>query len=251
MNPIIPEWPAPDCVRAFSTLRDGGFSLSPYHGGISGTGGLNFGLHVGDDPVKVRENRALLKKMLPSEPVWLNQIHGVNVVDAAKCAGVPDADASYTSAKNVVCVVMTADCLPVLLCASDGMVVASVHAGWRGLAAGVLEKAVEAVRKISGSEIMAWLGPAIGPDAFEVGEDVKIAFVRKDRRMSAAFRRNGTRDGKYLADIYALARQILNGVGIVRIYGGNFCTVSDPGRFYSYRRDGVTGRMATGIWIAS
>ena len=161
MNPIIPEWPVPDCVKAFSTLRDGGFSLSPYHGGISGTGGLNFGLHVGDDPVKVRENRALLKKMLPSEPVWLNQIHGVNVVDAAKCAGVPDADASYTSAKNVVCVVMTADCLPVLLCASDGMVVASVHAGWRGLVAGVLEKAVEAVRKISGSEIMAWLGPAI------------------------------------------------------------------------------------------
>lgn len=251
MNPIIPEWPSPDGVKAFSTLRDGGFSLFPYHGGASDTGGLNFGLHVGDDPEKVRKNRMLLKKMLPSEPVWLNQVHGMTVVNAAKCSGVPDADASYAFSENVVCVVMTADCLPVLLCTSDGTAVASVHAGWRGLAAGVLEKTVGAIRERTGSEIMAWLGPAIGPGAFEVGEDVREAFVRKDGRMSEAFCRKGTGNGKYLADIYELARQILSKMGVVRVYGGSYCTVSDRARFYSYRRDGVTGRMATGIWIAS
>ena len=251
MSPIIPEWPAPDCVKAFSTLRSGGFSLSPYHGDASGAGGLNFGLHVGDNPATVRQNRAFLREMLPSEPVWLNQVHGTVVVDAAMCTGVPDADASFTCRKNIVCVVMTADCLPVLLCTSNGAVVAAVHAGWRGLAAGVLENTVTAIRKMDGSEIMAWLGPAIGPRAFEVGVDVRKAFVGKDRRMAEAFRPEAARKGKYLADIYELARQTLKKMEITRIYGGNDCTVSDTARFYSYRRDGVTGRMATGIWTVS
>lgn len=251
MNPIIPEWPAPDCVKAFSTVRAGGFSLAPYHGNAAGTGGLNLGLHVGDDPVTVLKNRDLLKKRLPSEPVWLNQVHGSDVVDAGKVAGIPDADASFTFQKDTVCVIMTADCLPVLLCTADGAAVAAVHAGWRGLAGGVLENAVGILGKKGGSGIMAWLGPAIGPAAFEVGEDVRKAFLHKDRKFSAAFRERKGAEGKYLADIYELARGTLNKAGVSRVYGGDFCTVTDSGRFYSYRRDKVTGRMATGIWIAS
>ncbi|WP_005877827.1 peptidoglycan editing factor PgeF [Oxalobacter paraformigenes] len=251
MNPIIPEWPAPDCVKAFSTVRAGGFSMAPYHGNADGTGGLNLGLHVGDDPVTVRRNRALLKTWLPSEPVWLNQVHGSNIVDAGKVGGIPDADASFTFQKDTVCVVMTADCLPVLLCTADGTAVAAVHAGWRGLSAGVLEKAVGMLGEKGGSGIMAWLGPAIGPAAFEVGEDVRKVFLHKDRECSAAFRERRNAKGKYLADIYGLARDTLKKAGVSRVYGGNFCTVTDSGRFYSYRRDKVTGRMATGIWIAS
>lgn len=251
MNPIIPEWPAPDGVRAFSTLRSGGFSAAPYHGDASGERGLNFGLHVGDDPDRVLENRALLRDRLPSEPVWLNQVHGVTVVDAAVCSGVPDADASFTCEKGIVCVVMTADCLPVLLCTADGKAVAAAHAGWRGLAAGVLENTVAALRRNSSAEIMAWLGPAIGRDAFEVGEDVREAFIRKDSLLETAFRAYPGREGKYLADIYELARRTLEMAGVTGVFGGGFCTVSEAERFYSYRRDGVTGRMATGIWMAS
>lgn len=251
MNPITPEWPAPDKVRAFSTVRSGGFSAAPYHGNVSGTGGLNLGLHVGDDPVTVLKNRALLKKWLPSEPVWLNQVHGTDIVDAGNVSGVPDADASFTMQKDVVCVVMTADCLPVLLCSADGAAVAAVHAGWRGLAGGVLEKVVDSLRKKNGSGIMAWLGPAIGPAAFEVGEDVRKAFLYKSEEFSGAFREKKGGEGKYLADIYELARRTLKKTGVSGIYGGNFCTVTDSGRFYSYRRDKITGRMATGIWIAS
>lgn len=250
MNPIIPEWPACEEVKAFSTLRYGGFSVTPYHGDTSGGNGLNFGLHVGDATDRVLKNRALLREWLPSEPVWLNQVHGVTVVDATVCMGVPLADASFTCEKGIVCVVMTADCLPVLLCTADGKAVAAAHAGWRGLSAGVLENTIAALRKNSRAEIMAWLGPAIGRDAFEVGEDVLEAFVRKDSRMAKAFRVHEGRVGKYLADIYELARLVLEKEEVVGIYGGGLCTVSETERFYSYRRDGITGRMATGIWIA-
>lgn len=251
MTPIIPEWPAPECVNAFSTVRSGGFSTTPYHGNVSGEGGLNLGLHVGDDPGIVLKNRALLRQYLPSEPVWLNQIHGSDIVDAGKTTGIPDADASFTFQKGVVCAVMTADCLPVLLCTRDGVAVAAAHAGWRGLAGGVLENAVDTLQKKGGSDMMAWLGPAIGPAAFEVGEEVKEAFVSRNERMMMAFKPKKEMKGKYLADIYELARVILKSAGVSDVYGGNFCTVTDSRRFYSYRRDGVTGRMATGIWIAS
>ena len=249
MSPIIPDWPAPSCVQAFSTVRSGGSSAAPYHGREKGDGGLNLGLHVGDDAHIVLENRARLKRFLPSEPVWLNQVHGNRVVDASRVGDVPDADASFACRPDVVCVIMTADCLPVLLCRHDGKAVAAAHAGWRGLAAGVLENAVRAISEKNGADLMAWLGPAIGPDAFEVGEDVRDAFVQKDARLSVAIEKRTGKDGKYLADIYALARLTLRHAGVMQVYGGGFCTVSDESRFYSYRRDGVTGRMATGIWI--
>ncbi len=251
MNLIIPQWPAPDCVKAFSTVRSGGFSSFPYHGDTLNTGGLNFGLHVGDSFTNVRKNRALLTDRLPSEPVWLNQVHGATIVNAATCIGTPNADASFVNKKNIVCVVMTADCLPVLLCASDGTVVAAAHAGWRGLVAGVLENTVAAIRKNSDSDILAWLGPAIGPNAFEVGQEVRNCFVQKDSKMSMAFSKKKEGNSQYLANIYELARQTLNKMGVIQIYGGGDCTVSDPKRFYSYRRDRLTGRMATGIWIAT
>ncbi len=250
MNLIIPEWGAPKNIRAFSTVRYGGYSNTPYQGDVSGKNGLNFGMHVGDDPGKVRKNRALLKKVLPSEPVWLNQVHGTTVVDAENVTGLPDADASFTRKPRVVSVIMTADCLPVLLCDRKGTVIAAAHAGWRGLAGGVLGNTVDALRQGSDSEIMAWLGPAIGPEAFEVGEDVREAFVNRNGLMESAFVARKGFPGKYLADIYTLARMTLNQSGVTDVSGGHFCTVCDRERFYSYRRDGVTGRMATGIWIA-
>lgn len=249
MNLIIPEWNAPENIRAFSTVRYGGYSETPYQGDESGKNGLNLGLHVGDHPVAVQKNRELLGKTLPSEPVWLNQVHGTTVVDAAVVSGVPDADASFSAKPNVVCLVMTADCLPVLLCDRKGGVVAAAHAGWRGLAGGVLENTLCMMRENTHSEMMAWLGPAIGPDAFEVGEDVREAFVRKNSLMESAFVARKDTPGKYLADIYTLAKLTLSGLGVADVSGGNFCTVSDSKRFYSYRRDGMTGRMATGIWI--
>lgn len=249
MNPIIPEWNAPGNIRAFSTVRYGGYSVAPYHGDDSGKNGLNFGMHVADDPDAVQKNRALLKKELPSEPVWLNQVHGTTVVDAADVSGAPDADASFSAKANVVCLIMTADCLPVLLCDREGTVVAVAHAGWRGLAGGVLEKTVEKMKRQTDSEIMAWLGPAIGPAAFEVGDDVRDVFVRKNSRMNSAFIPGKDTSGKYLADIYSLAKMTLNEMGVIDVSGGGFCTFTDKKRFYSYRRNGVTGRMATGIWM--
>lgn len=249
MNLIMPDWPAPTRIRAFSTMRTGGLSSAPYHGLEKGGGGLNLGLHVGDDARIVHENRALLRRFLPSAPVWLNQVHGSRVIDASRVDDIPDADASFTCLPDIVCVIMTADCLPVLLCRHDGQAVAAAHAGWRSLVAGVLENAVSAISEKHGADIMAWMGPAIGKDAFEVGEEVREAFVQKDGRLSVAFEKREEKDGKYLADIYALARLTLNQAGVKQVYGGGFCTVSDVARFYSYRRDGVTGRMASGIWI--
>jgi polyphenol oxidase len=238
-SPIIPEWPAPPTVHALQTTRSGGFSRAPYDS-------LNLGDHVGDDPVTVQRNRSLLNAWLPSEPVWLEQVHGTQVIMAETAGCRPIADACVSRRKNSVCVVMTADCLPVLLCDEAGSVVGVAHAGWRGLVSGVIEATVGAM-EAPGESLMAWLGPAIGPSKFEVGGEVREAFLRHDPAAAAAF--IPTAD-KYLADLTLLARLRLGALGIQRIYGGNFCTYTDRERFFSYRRDGKTGRMGSFIWLA-
>ncbi|MBE9515618.1 MAG: peptidoglycan editing factor PgeF [Proteobacteria bacterium] len=240
---LLPEWPAPSSVRAAVTTRLGGHSLSPY-------GDFNLAAHVGDDVDSVQQNRSLLTSALrlPAEPVWLNQVHSSVVVDAAdKSVNTIEADASYTKGGGV-CAVMTADCLPVLFCNRAGSVVAAAHAGWRGLANGILEKTVAAMN-CEPQEILAWLGPAIGPMAFEVGEEVRDAFIAQHAVAEDAFIAQG--NNKWLADIYALARTHLQAVGVTQFYGGDYCTFTDEQRFYSYRRDGVTGRMASLIWLDS
>lgn len=236
---LRPDWPAPPAVRAVQTLRGGGCSPAPWDS-------FNLGDHVGDEPVRVAANRARLRALLPDEPRWLCQVHGTRVVDAAAVDGVPEADAALARQPGTVCAVMTADCLPVLLCDRAGTVVAAAHAGWRGLEAGVLEATVAAMGVAPG-ELLAWFGPAIGARSFEVGSEVRAVFVARDPAATDAFRACG--GGKWLADIYALARQRLMAAGVAAVYGGDWCTVSDPARFFSYRRDGVTGRMATLIWL--
>ena len=251
---MMPDWiGAPAGVGAGSTRRGGGFSRAPFDDG-NGGGGLNLGTRSGDDPESVRLNRLQLRMLLPSEPVWLHQVHGTAVVDAATAAAAAavaphEADASFTTQPGVVCVVLTADCLPVLLCDRAGRVVGAVHAGWRGLAAGVLQNTIDAMRAAGAGDLLAWIGPAIGPSHFEVGPDVHAAFVDRDAAADAAFRKLPGTDGKYLADLYHLARSALASQGVVRIAGGEHCTVSEPDSFYSYRRDQQTGRMATMIWI--
>lgn len=254
---LTPVWPClPGNIGALSTLRTGGFSAAPYDDGAGG-GGLNLGVHVGDDAATVAANRTRLATLLPREPAWLTQVHGTNVVDAgaANVVGAPpEADASITTNAGTVCAILTADCLPVLLCDSRGAVVGAVHAGWRGLAGGVLQRTVAAMRAAGADEILAWLGPAIGPRRFEVGADVLAAFEagasgEARAQVRAAFRAIDGSPGKYLADIYALARHVLAADGIDRVSGGEHCTVTDADKFYSYRRDGVTGRQASLIWI--
>ncbi len=237
---ILPDWDAPAIVRACVTTRLGGVSSMPY-------ASLNLGAHVGDDPAAVTANRQKLMTMLAldAEPLWLNQVHGDGVVDVASAAGC-DADASVSHAPGGVCVVMTADCLPVLFCSHRGDEVAAAHAGWRGLAAGVLESTLSRMLT-DNPDIMAWLGPAIGPTAFEVGDEVREVFLADDPESESAFVAN--RPGHWLADIYRLARLRLTRAGVTRIGGGNECTYTDSRRFFSYRRDGVTGRMASLIWI--
>lgn len=250
---LLPHWPgAPASIGALSTLRRGGVSPAPYGDGSAG-GGLNLGMHVGDQPELVQRNRYLLQGVLPGQPAWLTQVHGTTVLDAAGVAvgGAPEADASFATARGAICAVICADCLPVLFCDAGGKVVAAAHAGWRGLAGGVLERTLEAMRGAGAGEILAWLGPAIGPQQFEVGADVLQAFrsgAATPESVEAAFAPRPDRPGKYLADIYALARLVLRRAGVERVAGGEFCTVSEPTRFYSYRRDGVTGRQASLIW---
>ncbi|MBS0347019.1 MAG: peptidoglycan editing factor PgeF [Proteobacteria bacterium] len=241
MSWIHPDWPAPANVRALSTTRRGGSSPAPYDA-------LNLGGHVGDDPALVAANRAVLRAELPDEPCWLNQVHGVAVVDVAEYGGVPDADAAVSRVPGKVCAAMTADCLPVLLCDGAGTVVAAAHAGWRGLVDGVIEATVEKMA-VPPSEVLAWLGPAIGPQAFEVGDEVRAAFMAADAAADTAFR-PGAQPGKWFADIYLLARQRLARLGVTAVYGGDACTVTEKDRFFSYRRDGRTGRMASLIWLA-
>jgi YfiH family protein len=254
---LIPHWPGlPANVGALSTTRRGGASPAPYDDGM-GSGGLNLGTHVGDQPHHVAHNRAILCGHLPDEPAWLSQVHGTAVANLAdiKPQQVPDADASFTTIPGKVCVIMTADCLPVLFCDKQGKTVGAAHAGWRGLAAGVLEGTVESMRAAGAGELMAWMGPAIGAYQFEVGPEVKQAFLQGAvdasgvRHVEAAFSLIDGKPGKYLCDIYGLARYLLQRAGVKEVHGGEFCTVSNSGRFYSYRRDGVTGRQATLIWI--
>jgi len=235
---ITPDWPVPAHVKSLMTTRTGGVSVEPF-------ASLNLAAHVQDDPLAVVENRRRLRETLPAEPIWLNQIHGTQVIQADTARGVPDADASFTRTPDTVCVVMTADCLPVLFCARDGSVVAATHAGWRGLAAGVLEATLAAMQVPPG-EVVAWLGAAIGPDAFEVGAEVRDTFIASHPQSAAAFVPHSK---KWLADIYALARIRLSACGVRAIHGGGLCTYTDAARFYSYRRDGTTGRMATLIWL--
>lgn len=285
---ITPDWPAPANVKALQTTRLGGISSAPYDS-------FNLGDHVGDAPLAVARNRMLLNTLMPSEPVWLKQVHGITVANADMASCLPQADACIARHRDAVCVVMTADCLPVLLCDKQGSVVGSVHAGWKGLAAGVIEATVQAM-DVAPQSMMAWLGPAISQQAFEVGAEVRAFFVDADPQAAAAFtpslalmgtlsregRENqfpsptsgrgagvtndlavvvgqpsqmassSTREGvKWFADIYALARLRLSALGITQIYGGDYCTYRERERFFSYRRDGVTGRMGTFIWLAS
>jgi polyphenol oxidase len=238
---IAASWPAPANVRAMTSTRANGVSVGPY-------ASLNLGGHVGDDAEAVQRNRALLGNalVLPAAPVWLNQVHGVNVVDAAEARAGVTADGAYTSRKGVVCAVLTADCLPIFLCDRAGTEVALLHAGWRGLAAGVVEAGLARFRAPPG-ELLAWFGPAIGPRAFEVGDDVRSAFLHWSVNTHAAFVRN-PRD-RWMADIYRLARLRLNAAGVEAVQGGDYCTASQPDLFYSYRRDGATGRMASLAWL--
>lgn len=249
MELIIPDWiDAPRNIGACSTLRRGGVSIGPY-GDSTGGGGLNLGSHVGDDAVHVERNRKMMEAILPQQPTWLNQVHGTTVLDLPSNAEVPEGDACVTTECGVVCAILTADCLPALLCDVGGKVVGAAHAGWRGLASGVLENTVARMLAKGASEITAWLGPAIGPDRFEVGQEVMDAFVADHAEAAAAFKQLHDRPGKYLANIYQLARISLARQGIHKVAGGEFCTMSDASRFYSFRREKTTGRMATMIWI--
>lgn len=249
---------APSRVHAFTTSRIGGASDAPFDDGSgTGYGGFNLGDHVGDNPENVRTNRELLQAFLPCTPLWLHQVHGSTVADldpyfqrdldstVEKIIG----DASFTTTPGVVCAVVTADCLPVLISDREGTVVAAAHAGWRGLANGVVQNTVNAMRRAGAGELMAWLGPAIGPTAFEVGNDVRDAFVPRLTNAGTAFRPIPGKNGKFLVDIYHLCRLILFNQGIVTISGGDQCTFTHPDRFFSYRRDGQTGRMVSVIWI--
>lgn len=235
---ILPDWPAPACVKALQTTRLGGVSQGIY-------ASLNLGDHVKDLPQHVAANRQLLSPYLPSEPVWLNQVHGVRVIDAALSSCLESADASFSTRKQVVCVTMTADCLPVLLCDQAGSMVAAVHAGWRSLCDGVIEATVKAM-PVEPARLMAWLGPAIGPQAFEVGSEVRAQFMAQDAQAEHAFQAQGE---KWLGDLYMIARQRLSRLGVTQVYGGGRCTYREAETFFSFRRDGDTGRMASLIWL--
>lgn len=234
---LIPDWPAPANVHACVTTRAGGASTGPWQG-------LNLASHVGDDPAHVGLNRNWLRAQLPNEPVWLEQLHGIECLVAESASGACIADASVSFEPWQVCTVLTADCLPVLFCTQDGHCVGAAHAGWRGLLAGVLENTVRSMQAPP-EQVMAWFGPAIGPQKFEVGNEVREVFLACDPAAAIAFAACGD---KWLANIYALARLRLEAIGLNAIYGGDLCTVSDAERFYSYRRDGATGRMASLIW---
>jgi YfiH family protein len=243
---IEPDWPAPARVRSLITTRNGGFSTGP-------CSSMNLATRVEDDPQAVARNRALLRALLPGEPAWLQQVHGTRAVDATAVSSPVEADASFTTAPGSVCVVMIADCLPVLLCDRAATVVAVAHAGWRGLSAGVLESTVAALRSAPDA-LLAYLGPAIGPDAFEVGQDVLEAFTRTDPQAARAFRPkvpDASGRPKWYADLYMLARQRLVRAGVHSVYGGGYCTYRDHARFFSYRRDPRSGRQAALIWLAA
>ena len=251
MMAIKPHWPAPATIHSLVTTRQGGVSSSPYDS-------LNLGDHVGDQPSQVIANRQTLRNQIPTEPIWLKQTHSTIVstpLSRQSTQGAPvNADASVSNIPGEVLVIMTADCLPVLFTNSSGTVIGAAHAGWRGLCAGVLENTITELLRISDdknpADLMAWLGPAIGPAAFEVGEDVVTAFTNSGFTVpESAFKPITNKAGKYLADIYLLARARLEASGVSRVSGGQYCTVRDQEQFFSYRRDGETGRFASAIWI--
>ena len=244
---IVPDWPAPPAVRAAFTLRMGGVSAAPFDS-------LNVGAHAGDAGAAVTENRRRVRAQLrlPAEPLWLEQVHGIEVADLDAACGRasvphPRADAAIARRAGSVCAMQVADCMPVLFAARDGCAVAAAHAGWRGLAAGVLE-ATLARLAVAPAGLIAWLGPAIGPAHFEVGGEVRAAFLAHDAAAAAAFTAN-TR-GRWQCDLNALARRRLSAAGVTAVFGGGWCTYSDPLRFFSYRRAGRCGRMAALIWLA-
>ncbi len=241
---IFPDWPQPDNVGACSTTRLGGVSLPPYDS-------LNLGNHVGDVPEAVERNKALLVKyaQLPQQPTWLEQVHGTRIITLDGLSVVNNqADAVYTNIPGQVCAVMTADCLPVLFCSRSGMEVAAAHAGWRGLCAGVLENTVSRFNA-KPDTIRAWLGPAIGPEKFEVGSEVREAFIKTNPELAQAFTPYNDHSDRFLANLYLLAKLKLQSVGVAEIFGGTACTFMEEKKFFSYRRDGHTGRMATLIWL--
>ena len=239
---LVPDWPAPPRVHAFVTTRSGGVSGGEY-------ASMNLSASGGDDPACVARNRAIVRELLPAEPRWLAQVHGVDVIEVDNHApeARPRADASVAHGPDRVCTVLTADCMPLLLCDTEGKAVAVAHAGWRGLAAGVIENAVRALGTPA-AKTLAWMGPAIGPKAFEVGPEVRDAFLAQDPAAESAFVSH--RPGKYLADLYALARQRLARAGVTAVFGGGFCTYNEPERFFSYRRKKESGRMGAFIWIS-
>lgn len=252
-NWLIPKWPAPSSVRAVCTGRSGGRSAAPYDS-------LNLGSHVGDDPLTVGANRALLHRALDAKPIFLSQVHGSGVVTLApQTAQGTEADASLTRQHGLACTIMVADCLPVLLTDESGSFVAAAHAGWRGLAGtrgrGVLESLLEEIElsssAFSPSLLLAWLGPCIGPKAFEVGPEVRQAFLQHDPQAAACFKPGVP--GKWLADLAGLARQRLRALGVRQVFGNDghasWCTASNPSQFFSHRRDRVSGRMAACIWL--
>ena len=252
LNKIEPSWTVSQSIQAFCTTRQGGLSQSPFNS-------LNLGLNAGDDSADVLQNRSILRSELPAEPLWLKQTHGVTVnTPASRSAsgnGPFEADASVTNIPNEVLAILTADCMPVLFASKSGDVIGAAHAGWRGLSGGILENTIKEMLALSPglaiSDISAWMGPAIGPSAFEVGEDVLQAFALQGQDvLSKAFIPIAGTSGKYLADLYLLARDRLHTLGLKQIDGGEFCTVNDPERFFSYRRDKVTGRFASLIWIS-
>lgn len=240
---IQANWPAPPHVRAFTTTRMGGFSLAPYDT-------FNLATHVGDSALDVIQNREVLarKKNLPHAPLWLEQNHTTTVVSAdLPYEAYPTADASFSFLPERVCAVLTADCLPVLVCDKQGTQVAAIHAGWKGLAAGIIPATLLKL-KANPKDILVWMGPAIGPEAFEVKDDVRDIFIDAKSAKSDHFREKAK--GLYLADMYSIARFQLSKCGVDEVYGGEYCTFSDPERFFSYRRNNVTGRMASVIWLA-
>jgi YfiH family protein len=242
-NFFIPNWPAPSHIKAIQTLRAGGESKGKYKS-------FNVAIHVDDDMNLVNANRAILNQYLPSRPFWLHQTHSIDVIELP--SQVLNGDASYTKIKNIVCVVQTADCLPLLVTNNQGTIVAAIHAGWRGLLNGVIENTIDKMNTPM-NELLVWLGPAISQKYFEVGSDIKNAFCKKHKTAEKAFHK--TSKDKYFADIYHLAKIRLEACGIHQIYGGSisddFCTFEDTKNYFSYRRDGLTGRMASLIWMES
>jgi polyphenol oxidase len=235
---ITPDWPAPKNVRSLITTRAGGVSTGPF-------ASMNLGAFLNDDALAVKANRSILRRHLPAEPKWLRQVHGTKVVDADSLQSLTEADASVAHKANTVCAIATADCIPLLFCNQQGTVVGAAHAGWRGLCAGVIENTLDAMQ-CKPTELLAYLGPAIGPRNFEVGREVREAFLQQDVQAEQAF--SEKTNGKFMADIYLLARLRLNKEGVTKIFGGVFCTVEDA-RFFSHRRDKETGRMASLIWL--